>query len=864
MASDALDAERALEAHVASLRSRLARLNAATAASTTATASAAASAAPGGAPRPSTSAPATAPANAAEKLANEEDEAVVRRAMAAALRDAAGVGVGVGADADMDADEAGLVITARVRRLNALVSAAGVVPEQKTVHVPVDRATWEDLKREACAEFGADPSEFALVLDEDVGGEGQAHVLGAYGSSASSQAQTQSHADFGWGDDDTRGGATNANANTNAASGTTLMPFILSPNWITLRPGETVRASLVPLLPSRFPPQQQPQQTANANASATESTNAPATATTADQPTRNPAKQRSTLRRSIDALSYASVTIFLSFFLWALQNGNGNGNVPGLLERSLMRSLEAPYNSVRNGEPTIIRMNVDAATIDDVVEWVRGPLATTLVDPSLDSIAFAPPSTSTSTSTSKAKANDVPWWVTLAMAQNAWVAPSRGFVVASPLRFRQLRVLANASCAVDPRAEHTINACYAAYAFANSNTSLFGWPAPGAPGFTWASAVRLGPANNGAPSVSGRIATYDPSGFAIDVAGPSTLLSTFEALLANAWIDDASRVIMVEFTVGNPQALASVRLLGELGTSGMAYPSVSVRAFPIPAANAPSCASYSSCSALLGLDIISGLVLGFQALSTIVPHFSGPTKTENTLAAWLPALFDVSFLAVFLTMVGFTATAFSQAASVASKLGFGGGSGAAAPLPTSYVSVDPVVSTFLTATRLRATLVVIAAGRVVWVATPSSLARRAGVVTSAFVLVLATALSTPLLAAMLLLVDVVPPLRGKQVGLVTSAYSDFLVPDGPDVGWPRFVFLVLVAAVWMGVVPGAIALVMFVQSRVAPVAPRHSEDVPLSANAKGSLTAAASSSSFRIKALMDRAASSLRGIPSSL
>lgn len=179
-----------------------------------------------------------------------------------------------------------------------------------------------------------------------------------------------------------------------------------------------------------------------------------------------------------------------------------------------------------------------------------------------------------------------------------WMADREQSEVVGVLRLRQLRVRANASCAVAPKAEQFAAACFADFSEASQAVDTYGSPAVTfSPGFEWASTERLqSDANTDLPQgflLRGALAEYPNNGYMVDVGaefrqqggGPgggnlSALVAEWDATLGrlagNAWIDAGTSAVVAEYWlyVGGADTYVSVRALFEQKLAGQFEPSL--------------------------------------------------------------------------------------------------------------------------------------------------------------------------------------------------------------------------------------------------------------------------------------------------
>lgn len=199
------------------------------------------------------------------------------------------------------------------------------------------------------------------------------------------------------------------------------------------------------------------------------------------------------------------------------------------------------------------------------------------------------------------------------------------------IRFRQLRVLENAGCDIRPGFS-----CFPIYQPMLANSLTFG--AEYQNGFVWSSAIQL--EQNGTGTFRGSIATYDPSGYVLDIPGPkipkgtipfSTAYNNLVAQLENnGWIDSSTSAVMISFNIynGNLNTYLAVQYLFERSMSGAFVPSYQIdgmRGSICSADNCPEQYFFLVLGALLLLVILFQLIIEItkctraRSLSTFSP-----------------------------------------------------------------------------------------------------------------------------------------------------------------------------------------------------------------------------------------------------
>uniref|UniRef100_A0A7S1N9G3 Polycystin cation channel PKD1/PKD2 domain-containing protein n=1 Tax=Eutreptiella gymnastica TaxID=73025 RepID=A0A7S1N9G3_9EUGL len=157
------------------------------------------------------------------------------------------------------------------------------------------------------------------------------------------------------------------------------------------------------------------------------------------------------------------------------------------------------------------------------------------------------------------------------------------------LRFRQVRIQASDDCPVDPALSGYISSCYPTMQDATESTQSFG-PANSA-AWIWRDTEQLCGEQKersycGSLGATGQRSenVYPASGFAWDFANNyTTAMAELKSLKDNTWVDASTRVVVVEFTLFNPNVLLILagRMIVEFYPTGQLLPSSSIKPIPV-------------------------------------------------------------------------------------------------------------------------------------------------------------------------------------------------------------------------------------------------------------------------------------------
>jgi hypothetical protein len=544
-----------------------------------------------------------------------------------------------------------------------------------------------------------------------------------------------------------------------------------------------------------------------------------------------------------DILPHLSYLIFTCLLIaWLLTINSQMGSTIVALHESVVRSLQKPFPSTFQGQRVVVIINQNVTTIQQTWDWIKGPLSELVVG--IPTIGIPPPPP-------QQQQGEGVWWGTSPAYVDSWIVSNRAYRILSGIRLRQMRVISRPCTYGRPN-----SICYPPYSYSVSNTSSYGRSdAPYPAGFVWKSSEAIGPSQGGAPTIQGHCATYDPSGFVVDCMDKLSYISTLVELEHNGWIDEATRAIIVEFSIGTPLGVAaSVRVLNERSTAGVVYASVECNAFQVMGATTPStstpssssCAGYHCtsplaieiclaifCSLLFILRVIQwwNLITGDfstnnKKKSTTISGLTKPSPTFliplqkpqtqpwswNSSESWM-FLFDFSFYIVYLTSLGMSVTAFSAVTSFNYESN------------EKYISLDVLHDNVNIILRFRVILVVAGVSRMFWLARfPSHSARYRvpGLVQQTFWWSMIWFLGSvmiliPIIISVLLVLRSVTSQNHFVEALLGGVVHSMVLPGffglGSSTnhsamngqGWTATVVLFVVCVVWVFVIPALIA-----------------------------------------------------------
>ena len=137
---------------------------------------------------------------------------------------------------------------------------------------------------------------------------------------------------------------------------------------------------------------------------------------------------------------------------------------------------------------------------------------------------------------------------------------------------RTKRVQANQDCIVDPLMQQAYDACFAAYDDSIQSTSTFGYSQKVPFTYESVSDAEIALGDPRGESVVGRLATYGPGGFYESLSGKNRTASEIhlQDLEAAFWLDAASRIVLVDFTIhnGNTGLYSVNRIIFEIAPTG--------------------------------------------------------------------------------------------------------------------------------------------------------------------------------------------------------------------------------------------------------------------------------------------------------
>ena len=478
-------------------------------------------------------------------------------------------------------------------------------------------------------------------------------------------------------------------------------------------------------------------------------------------------------------------------------------------EQLLAMPGHATFVTLRSGTSTEVSFTGNVTSMSEAWDWIEGPLSRFL-NTNVSSTGFpidspswwgfsspdvCPPASANAEVDMAPLCARTNFSIATSANRSRWLTSSISSEVMGSVRLRQFRVRPN-SCHNTNR--QILSSCFDDYGSKSRTTQSYG---PGDCGFEWRSEQELAADRPGAPPVQGALALYDSSGFVLDVPSAAQWPMALTFLKANEWVDEATKGIIVEFTMRNPNEdlFASVRALIEKDKVGAVRTRYDVNAMTIPQNGCPQC----------DVRFITDIIALILVLVTVIRALMGGFFYKARFQMW--RTYDLAFAIIFLASFIVDMVMLGDYARWQDTYN---------PATTQYKSMDSAHNSFLIANRFRAAIIVMITLRFL-VQGAFSLSRLTTLVFTRLlcVYILLGILLVPVVCAMTLLVMVLE--QGSPVQVVTfgAALRDiFLIVTGvtdrltaatPKIvrqtGWSIVFYLFLITFTWVLVVPTLIA-----------------------------------------------------------
>lgn len=287
------------------------------------------------------------------------------------------------------------------------------------------------------------------------------------------------------------------------------------------------------------------------------------------------------------------------------------------------------------GPLTPLSFGTNVSGMDEVWEWMRGPLSDFLLLERKE-IALLPtnPGWWGNIKPSECNATSVPAskrcrYIPDSGYENRtrWRVKSSNIEVLGSIRFRQFRVRKN-TCNYRTR-----KTCYGEYNQNTVSTSYYGANPKDIGercGFTWYSQKEMGYGSTAisVPTKTGTI--LDPNGFVLDVHTQDSWTTALDYLQHNGWVDAATRAIMIEFSLRNPNtnSFCGVMAIIDRDISGPVRTEFVVNFLTLPTEDSP----YSSVRFITDMIcFVLVLVLSFKVYigGLFAPYLKNQSKATQ-------------------------------------------------------------------------------------------------------------------------------------------------------------------------------------------------------------------------------------------